>query len=202
MDTGLPAGGPTGQRKKLSGSCSWIENDVYSVPPHPYPCFRVLVCECVTWPERSPDLNPLDLFLWGKPEINYLQESADWHGRLHRKVFMLLFDHWCVQGAVACRWMRGGHWNYRALKFCRVLRRQAAVFSVVIQTSTRLSASQQIYLLLMLGCPIWRFLHTTISRKRLFLEYYLFYVFVLFWEFMPIPIVKCDLFSIFCVCHV
>jgi hypothetical protein len=39
------------------------------------------------------------------------------------------------------------------------------------------------------SCPIWRFLLTILSPERFLLENSSFYIFVLFWGFLPVPFV-------------
>jgi hypothetical protein len=39
------------------------------------------------------------------------------------------------------------------------------------------------------SCPIWQFLLTMISRDRFLLENYSFYIFLLFWGFLPFPVI-------------
>jgi hypothetical protein len=58
----------------------------------------------VSWPVRSLDLNPLDFFLWGTPERNCLQGSADWHRRLDSKVSCCCGNHWCRHVATCASW--------------------------------------------------------------------------------------------------
>jgi hypothetical protein len=68
-------------------------------------------------------------------------------------------------------------------------------FFVVIQPSVCLPLSLSITINFFAtydqcdSCPIWRFLLTMISRERFLLEKSSFYIFVLFWGVLPIPVV-------------
>jgi hypothetical protein len=45
------------------------------------------------------------------------------------------------------------------------------------------------------SCPIWRFLLTMISQERVLLDNSSFYIFVLLWGFLPVPVVTMRHFS-------